>query len=120
QPGYSDLMAHGGRPSDISEFGRSIEGFGVTLLSAGTRLPDPVAAVMNSSLSALLSSWTREFDFVIVDCPPAFVAETLALVQHADLVVIVARPGVIERGNLRHAMDSRARLDVPKGLVLNG
>lgn len=120
QPGYSDLMAHGGRPSDISEFGRSIEGFGVTLLSAGTRLPDPVAAVMNSSLSALLSSWTREFDFVIVDCPPAFVAETLALVQHADLVVIVARPGVIERGNLRHAMDSLARLDVPKGLVLNG
>lgn len=120
QPGYSDLVGRGANPADVTELGKKIEGFDVTLLTAGTRLPDPVAAVMNASLANLLAAWKREFDFVIVDCPPAFVAETLALVQHADLVLLVARPGVIERGNLRHAMDSLVRLDIPKGLVLNG
>jgi len=120
QPGYSDLISGGANPADIAELGRRIEGVEATLLPAGTRLPDPVAAVMNSSLASLLAAWKREFDFVIVDCPPAFVAETIALVQHADLVLLVARPGVIERGNLKHAVDSLARLDIPKGLVLNG
>ena len=51
--------------------------------------------------------------------PPAFVAETTALAQHADLVLLVARPGLIERANLRHAIEALDRVDVPKGLVLN-
>jgi Mrp family chromosome partitioning ATPase len=47
------------------------------------------------------------------------VAETAALAQHADLVLLVARPGVVERANLRHAVENLARTSAPRGLVLN-
>jgi Mrp family chromosome partitioning ATPase len=48
-----------------------------------------------------------------------FVAETNALAQYADLLLLVTRPGVIERSNLRHAVEALGRVDVPLGLVLN-
>jgi Mrp family chromosome partitioning ATPase len=55
----------------------------------------------------------------VIDSPPAFVAETAALAQHADLVLLVARPGVVERANLRHAVEALERVETPRGLVLN-
>jgi Mrp family chromosome partitioning ATPase len=70
-------------------------------------------------LRELLSAWSREYDWIVIDSPPAFVAETSALAQYADLILLVARPGVVERANLRHAVEALERTDVPRGLVLN-
>jgi Mrp family chromosome partitioning ATPase len=40
--------------------------------------------------------------------------------QHVDLVLVVARPGVVERASLRQAINAIERVHVAKGLVLNG
>ncbi|MDH5670732.1 MAG: P-loop NTPase [Myxococcales bacterium] len=118
-PGYSDLVGQGGRAKDLDKLAHGGGEGTPTVLTAGTRLPDTVAAIMAPSLPKLLSEWLTEYDWVVIDSPPAFVAETAALAQHADLVLLVSRPGVIERANLRHATEALERVDVPLGLVLN-
>ena len=74
---------------------------------------------MNADLDDLLAAWSRRFDFIVIDSPPAFVAETRVLAQHADLLLLVTRPGRVERAHLRHAVESLERHDCAKGLVLN-
>ncbi len=118
-PGYSDLLGSGEGAAGLSTFGRRIDEPALTLLPAGTRLPDTVSAVMNADLDDLLAAWSRRFDFIVVDSPPAFVAETRVLAQHADLLLLVTRPGRVERAHLRHAVESLERHDCAKGLVLN-
>ena len=119
EPGYSDLIGRNGTAEDIDTLGRVIDGRNATVLPAGTRLPDSVAALMTPALETLLADWSRMFDYVIIDSPPAFVAETRAVARHADLLLLVARPGVLERPSLRHALEGLERVDVAKGLVLN-
>ncbi len=74
---------------------------------------------MAPALPKLLAAWCREYDWIVLDSPPAFVAETAVLAQQADLILLVARPGMVERANLRHAIEALERVDVPRGLVLN-
>lgn len=119
-PGYSDLLSQGGAPQELHRLAHERADFSTTILTAGTPLPDTVAAIVAPALPKLLAAWCREYDWVVIDSPPAFVAETAVLAQQADLVLLVARPGVVERANLRHAIEALERVDVPRGLVLNG
>ena len=120
EPGYSDLLGSGGNADHLSMVGHKLERHGdATVLTAGTRMPDTVAAIMAPTLSRLLEEWRKDYDYIILDSPPAFVAETTALAMHVDLVVLVARPGVVERSNLRHAIEALGRAQSPRALVLN-
>jgi Mrp family chromosome partitioning ATPase len=74
---------------------------------------------MNGTLEAMLAYFAERYDYVLIDSPPAFVADTTVVGRHADLILVAARPGVVERGNVRQALESLHRLDVPKGLVLS-
>ena len=67
-----------------------------------------------------MSRCTRDFDYIIVDAPPVFVAETSAIVQRADLLILTARPGVVRRNALNHALTVIGRFGGLKALVLNG
>lgn len=119
-PGYSDLIGQGGNADDLSKVAHAhVAGTKTTVLSAGTRLPDTVAAIMAPTLGELLESWRSRYDIIVIDSPPAFVAETVALARYADLLMLVARPGVIERSNLHHAIESLERVNVSRALVLN-
>ncbi len=119
-PGYSDLVGQAGTAADLAKVAHGADSeVGATVLTAGTRMPDTVAAIMAPTLAEMLAAWQQEYDYVIIDSPPAFVAETTALARLADLVMLVARPGTIERSNLRHAIESLDRAGVPRGLVLN-
>ncbi len=118
-PGYSDLLGRGAGADDLERFSACIEEFDTRVMPAGTRLPDTVSAIMTPALGEMLRAWSAQFDVVVVDSPPAFVAETAAVARHADLLLLVVRPGQIERGALRGALENLARADVAKGLVLN-
>ncbi len=119
-PGYADLLSQVD-PDDgmdsIAHFG--VEDGRVTVLTAGTRLPDTVAAVMSPRVPSWIERWRSTYEFVIIDLPPAFVPETAVLASHVDLTLLVARPGRVVRGDLRAALSSIARAEVPCGLVLN-
>lgn len=118
-PGYSDLLAQGRGPSHAHDMLRSAEPWGVDVLTAGTKLPDSMGALMGQSLESILAYWSERYDYVLIDSPPAFVSDTALLGRHADLVLLIARPGLVERNNLRQAAATLQRLDSAKGLVLN-
>jgi len=119
-PGYADLFAQGGGPEQLDTMIQAIDGENVKVLAAGSKLPDTLAAVMASNLEDMLQYLATRFDYVLVDSPPAFVADTSMVARHVDLLLMVARPGVAERGGTRSAVDLLDRVDVAKGLVLNG
>jgi succinoglycan biosynthesis transport protein ExoP len=119
-PGYADLFAKRGGPEQLREMLQSVDEFGVELLPAGSKLPDTLAAVMGSDLEQMLSYLSSQYDYVLVDSPPAFVADTSMAARNVDLVLMVARPGVAERNGTRSAVDLLDRVDVAKGLVFNG
>ncbi|MEM7153456.1 MAG: GNVR domain-containing protein [Myxococcota bacterium] len=119
-PGYSDAVGQGGTPDVARSMLQQPGDDGPALLSAGTPLPDTLASLMSPSLGRLLDHWVERYDDVIVDGPPAFVADAAILAQHADLVLLVARPDMVERAALRNAVAALHRVDAAKGLVLNG
>jgi capsular exopolysaccharide synthesis family protein len=118
-PGYSDLAAGGGGPKRARAVLQHDKSFNVDVLAAGTKLPDTLAALMNSNLESMLAYWSGSYDYVLIDSPPGFVADTAILGRHADLMLVVASPGIVQRGNAKQAVESLVRLDVAKGLVLN-
>jgi Mrp family chromosome partitioning ATPase len=103
-PGYSDLVARGGSVEVASEMIQHIDDWGVDVLPAGTRLPDTLGCIMAPVLHDLLDHWTKKYDYVLLDSAPAFVADASILAQHADMVLLVVRPGTVEAGNLRQAL----------------
>jgi len=119
-PGYGDLVVQSGGPKQAHALLQRDDAHGVDVLTAGLRLPDPLSALMGPTLEAMLAYWSERYDYVIVDSPPVFVAGTVIISRHVDLVVVVARPGVTDRVTGRHTLESLARLTGHKALVLNG
>jgi tyrosine-protein kinase Etk/Wzc len=118
-PGYADLIAKGEGPKQAVACLQKKKEFDIDVLTAGTKLPDSLRVLMNTTLEAMLVYWSERYDYVLVDSPPAFVADTTVVAKHADLVLVVARPGVVERGNVKQALESLNRVEAAKGLVLS-
>lgn len=118
-PGFSELVANGRGPAGAKEVIRPMEGLGVDLLPAGRRLPDTLGALMSDPLERMLVYWSERYDFVLLDSPPAFVPDTAMVARHADLLLVVARPGALNRGQARSAAEALERVSVHKGLILN-
>ncbi|MBL4687846.1 MAG: AAA family ATPase [Nannocystaceae bacterium] len=118
-PGYSDLVAKAGGPGLASSFIQESNVPGVDILTAGSKLPDTLGALMSSALESILAHLSAKYDYILLDSPPTFVSDSAVASKHADLVLLVARPGVVERPSIRQATESLGRLDMLKGLVLN-
>jgi capsular exopolysaccharide synthesis family protein len=119
-PGYADLIAKAGGPAQVQELLQPAKIAELQLLTAGSKLPDTLGAVMTPVLPGLLAHCSEQYDYVLVDSPPAFVADTTMVARHVDLLLLVGRPGTAERNTTRQAVDLLGRVDVAKGLVLNG
>jgi capsular exopolysaccharide synthesis family protein len=119
-PGYAELVAGGCAPEMSRRMIHKIEPWDLDVMSAGAKLPDTMSSLMSPLFATAVEQWANEYDFVLLDSPPAFVPDTTIISRHVDLVLVVARPGVIERASLRHAITALSRVKVAKGLVLNG
>lgn len=119
-PGYAELVAGGASPELSRRMTQHIEAWDLDVIPAGARLPDTMSSLMSPLFAAAIEQWSSQYDFVLLDSPPAFVPDTTIISRYADLVLIVARPGVVERASLRHAIMALSRVRVAKGLVLNG
>ena len=115
--GYTNLLAQG-NVKDFAEFVRSQE-CGVDVLTAGQRVPDSLPSLMSPKLGDLIDAARQRYDYVLLDSAPSFVPDGSVVAQHADLLLVVARPGVLQRAHARRARVVWSRLSAPKGLVLN-
>jgi polysaccharide biosynthesis transport protein len=94
--------------SDRSSLGyalRDTDISGLRLLSAGPSVPDPGAMVMSPALPRLLGELRGRADFVVIDAPPVLAsADTEALAQLSDLILLVADARLSTRAQVRAAM----------------
>lgn len=118
-PGYSDLLSTSQGTQRLSDYLQHTDEIATEILTAGTKLADPTAAIATKRLPEFLESCRQQYDFVLIDAAPAFVSETLALAAIADLVLVVGRPEITERPNLRHALSALRDVTSKLGLVVN-
>lgn len=98
---------------------RRIEPLGFYLLPAGNSPEHPAELLQSERFHGLLRDVKASFDWVLIDCPPAFpLSDVVALSPHADGVLLVVRAGVTPR----EAVLETAQLFKPGqivGMVLN-
>ena len=99
---------------------RRIEPLGFYLMPAG-RLPEkPVELLQSEAFSALLQDFRACFDWVLLDCPPAFpLADVVALRPHVDGVLLVARADSTPRETVQETVQLFKPGHVV-GMILNG
>jgi tyrosine-protein kinase Etk/Wzc len=71
------------------------------LLTTGVLPPNPAELMQSSALAHLLDELSSLYDYVILDTPPVLVAaDTLGAAAHAGTVLLVARAGQTQIGEL--------------------
>jgi len=98
---------------------RRVEPLGFYLLPAGRFPENPTEMLQSERFHSLLRDFKACFEWVLIDCPPAFpLADVVALRAHADGVLMVARAGVTPR----EAVQETAQMFRPGqvvGMILN-
>lgn len=118
-PGFVELTTRASDPEAARKIMHHDATHQVDVLTAGTRAVDTTALLMTDQLEAMLAAWADEYDYIVLDSPPAFVPDTAIVARHADLVLLTARPGPLLRGELRRAVEIIARVPATRGLLLN-
>ena len=106
--------------ADASTAIRRVDPLGFFLLPAGHPADRPTELLQSERFLDLLRECRTSFDWVLLDCPPAFpLADVTALKAHTDGALIVARAG----STPREAVLETVQLFKPGfvvGLILNG
>jgi capsular exopolysaccharide synthesis family protein len=92
---------------------------GFFFLPSGTMAPNPPGLLSSSKMQTLMKGLREIFPLIVIDSPPlAYLADASILASISDGVVLVARVGVTERGNLPAAAASLRHSPTPLvGLV---
>ncbi len=95
---------------------------GLDVLTAGVIPPNPVALLDSKRMASLIETFSKNYDFVIVDTPPlAGIADAPILGKMADGILLVVRPRVVDSANAKAAKEFLARSGQNVlGLVANG
>jgi polysaccharide biosynthesis transport protein len=95
---------------------------GLDLLTSGVIPPNPVALLDSKRMASLMETFSKNYDFVIVDTPPlAGIADAPILGKMADGILLVVRPGVVDSASAKAAKDFLGRSGQNVlGLVTNG
>lgn len=91
------------------------------VITAGPMPPNPAELLSSEPISALFEELRRQYDFILMDSPPAItVADSMILAAHADGVVLVAHGGVTTKESLKHTRKLLASTNARViGVVLN-
>jgi capsular exopolysaccharide synthesis family protein len=95
---------------------------GLDVLPTGVRPPNPVALLDSKRMASLMETFSKNYDFVIVDTPPlAGIADAPIVGKMADGILLVVRPGVVDSASAKAAKEFLARSGQNVlGLVANG
>jgi capsular exopolysaccharide synthesis family protein len=92
------------------------------VLPSGVIPPNSLALLGSKRMKSLIDDFSKTYDFVIVDTSPLLlVADALTLSKMSDGILLVARPGVIDRVSANAARELLEQSDQNVlGLVING
>jgi len=93
----------------------------LSFVPAGRKPANPAELVSAGELRTAFNTWRTEFNFVVVDTPPALTAsDAVELAQYADGVVLVVKGDDTPRALVRRARDKLTRSGAQVlGVVLN-
>jgi tyrosine-protein kinase len=121
-PGLTDYLTGGAEASDVR---RSVMVEGptaqtLTVVPAGTPTPGSAELLASTRFEKFLDEVAREFELVVLDCPPLLpVGDTLSIVPRVEGVILCVRLGQTTRDQAIAAKDALRRLpERPVGLVL--
>ncbi|RUT01928.1 hypothetical protein DSM107010_64320 [Chroococcidiopsis cubana SAG 39.79] len=92
------------------------------VLCSGVIPPNPLALLDSDRMASLISDFSNNYNFVIIDTPPVVLAaDALILGEMADGVILVTRPGVVDTDSAHIVKEAlhRSGLNI-LGLVING
>ncbi|SFV52988.1 Tyrosine-protein kinase EpsD [hydrothermal vent metagenome] len=91
------------------------------IITAGQRVDNPSDLILSDKLESLIAKLKKEYDFLFIDTAPfSMVADTLYLMQHADINLIVIREQIAKKifvSNLETMIKKHNIKNV--GLVIN-
>lgn len=92
------------------------------VLPSGVIPPNSLALLESNRMSLLMEEFKNNYDFVIVDTPPLLLlADALTLGKLADGILLVARPGVVDRASAKASREILMKSNHNVlGLVTNG
>ncbi len=97
-----------------------IDAYDIDFVSAGNEPPESQRLLSSKGLSELVAEWRDKYDYLLLDTPPLLVADSLVISRMSDLVLFVVRPRHCRRAHLRLAQSAHDRMDLVKGLIING
>lgn len=81
--------------SEVDEM-ETLSGVGV-----GTVPPNPAELLSSDKLDAFISEMSKQYDFIILDCPPVeIVTDAQVINRVADMTIFVIRAGLLEKDEL--------------------
>jgi capsular exopolysaccharide synthesis family protein len=91
------------------------------VLPAGPQPPNPAELLGSSLLHDYLTRWRKQYDFIVVDTPPALsVTDAVLLSAQMDSVILVLRSGKTTKEALRRARQLFDKINVRVlGVVVN-
>jgi tyrosine-protein kinase Etk/Wzc len=92
------------------------------LITTGVLPPNPAELMMSSAFAATLQQLSAHYDYVIVDTPPVLVAaDTAAIAAQAGTLLLVARAGETQMGEIHECAKRLAHAGkTVTGVLLNG
>jgi capsular exopolysaccharide synthesis family protein len=91
QFGLSDLIRGLGKIESISQHTTNLKN--VTIVTSGSLPPNPTELLASARMEKILLEAERESDIVILDSPPALVADVQVMAAKVDGVLLVVYPG---------------------------
>ena len=92
------------------------------MLPVGVVPPNPSEILQNERLAQLFAELRKDYDLILVDCPPIdVVADAIIVAKEVDVTLFVVRAGLMDRSGLKD-VDHLAQKGIYKhmALLLNG
>lgn len=98
-----------------------LDGFrNLFVMPSGSIPPNPSELLMSKSTGAMFREIRQQFDFIVIDCPPAVVTDYQIISQYADIALYISRIGYTEKRQLEIADELYRSGKLPKmSLVVN-
>ncbi|HXI01565.1 MAG TPA: polysaccharide biosynthesis tyrosine autokinase [Candidatus Saccharimonadales bacterium] len=120
-PGLTNFVSSGEAPGSYRGYLRDGDVEGMSILTCGPLPPNPPEIIATERFASLLTSLRADFDWVVLDSPPAVgLADSVLLSSAADMVLLVIRHASTDREIVRRALANIRRVkENVAGAVLN-
>ena len=82
-----------------------VERYNLYLLISDTQTVDPSEVLASKGMEAIVAEARKNFDYVIIDCPPAGVVADAAIISnYADSIIFVASEGRVSLSQVEYAL----------------